>query len=37
MQKYEKIEIEIIKLSDSDVIMTSNPFDGEDDSLDNWS
>ena len=36
MKKYEIIEIEIIKLSADDVIATSNPFDGEDDNLDNW-
>ena len=36
MKKYEQIEIEIIKLSLNDVIATSNPFDGEDDILDNW-
>ncbi len=37
MKKYEEINIEIIKLSINDVITTSNPFDGEDDSIDNWS
>lgn len=36
MKKYEEIDIEIIKLSFDDVITTSDPFDGEDDSTDNW-
>lgn len=37
MKKYEAINIEIIKLSLDDVITTSNPFDGEDDEInDNW-
>lgn len=29
--KYEEIEIEILSLSDVDVIAASRPFDGEDD------
>lgn len=36
MKRYEEIEIEIVKLSSDDVIATSNPFDGKDDSIDNW-
>lgn len=33
---YEKIEIEILLMSDKDVISTSRPFDGEDDNIGDW-
>ena len=37
MKMYEEIDIEIIKLSLDDVITTSDPFDGEDDEInDSW-
>ena len=36
MKKYEEVNIEIIKLSDVDIIATSKPFDGEDDNVEDW-
>ena len=34
MKKYEEVTVEIIKLSDIDIIATSKPFNGPDD--DDW-
>ena len=34
---YEKIEIEILLITDNDVISTSRAFDGEDDNVGDWS
>jgi len=36
MKKYEEVIIEVICLTCEDVITTSNPFDGKDDSIQGW-
>jgi hypothetical protein len=34
--QYETVDVNIISLSDEDVITTSKPFDGEDDNVNDW-
>ena len=36
MKRYDEIEIEIIVLPAEDVITTSDPFNGSDDSVSDW-
>ena len=36
MKKYEEIKIEIVALSEKDVITTSGAFNGRDDTISNW-
>ena len=36
MMKYEELLIEVIELSEEDVITTSRAFDGEDDKIVDW-
>ena len=35
MKKYERIDIEIVKLSSADIV-TSSPFNGKDDEITGW-
>lgn len=34
--QYETVDVNILPLSDEDIITTSKPFDGEDDNVGDW-